>query len=157
MGGADRIYGQDNFSYLNTFQNVGKANYNAMQVHLKRYGNIGGSFGKGFFDVSYTWSHEIDNESGFRERNSAVPFYNPNQFRASGDTDVRNVINISGGWDLPFDQLWQHGPKLLTKGWSIYPILSIRDGFPLDVYAGLATSRGNPWTVRSRRCWSGTS
>ncbi len=138
-----RLYGS-NFSYLSEFQNIGKANYNAMQAHLKRSFTSMGAFGRSFLDVSYTYSHEIDNESGFRERNSAVPFYNHDEFRASGDTDVRNVVNISGGWDLPFDQLWSHGPKLLTKGWSLYPILSIRSGFPLDVLAGLNTSRSNP-------------
>ncbi len=138
-----RLYGSD-FSYLSEFQNIGKANYNAMQAHLKRAFTGMGSFGKSFLDVSYTYSHEIDNQSGFRQRNSAVPFYNHDLFRASGDTDVRNVVNISGGWDLPFDQLWSHGPKLLTKGWSLYPILSIRSGFPLDVNAGLKTRLNNP-------------
>ena len=53
-------------------------------------------------------------------------------------------MNISGGWDLPFDHLWNHGPKLLTKGWSLYPIFSIRSGFPLDVFGGFNTSRSNP-------------
>jgi len=33
---------------------------------------------------------------------------------------------------------------MLTKGWSLYPIVSYRTGFPLDVLAGLTTSDGNP-------------
>ena len=33
-----------------------------------------------------------------------VPYYDENYFRASGDTDVRQVIAFSGGWDLPFDR-----------------------------------------------------
>lgn len=144
LGGSDRLYGQQNFSYLSTFQNVGKANYNAMQVHLKRNFSSLGMFGGAFFDVSYTWSHEIDNQSGFRERSSAVPYYNHNQFRASGDTDLRHTINVSGGWDLPFEKMWDHGPKLLTRGWSLYPILSIQSGFPIDVPAGFTTRRSNP-------------
>ena len=142
-GTRARLYGS-NFSYLDEFQNIGKANYNAMQVHLKRAFTGMGALGKSFFDVSYTWSHEIDNQSGFRERNSQVPFYNHDQFRASGDTDLRHTVSISGGWDLPFDQLWSHGPKLLTKGWSVYPIFSFRTGFPIDVLSGFTTSRSNP-------------
>src|SRR5205814_7141860 len=48
------------------------------------------------------------------------------------------------GWDLPFEQLWQSGPKLLTRGWSLYPIVTWHTGFPLDVFAGLSTHRTDP-------------
>src|SRR5260370_13034477 len=43
---------------------------------------------------------------------------------------------FSGGWDLPFDRAWSSGPKRLTNGWSVYPIVTYRTGFPLDVFAG---------------------
>jgi hypothetical protein len=89
--------------------------------------------GNAFYTFAYTWSHELDNASGFRQRNSQVPYYDEHYFWASGDTDVRQVIAFSGGWDLPFDRAWQGGPKLLTKGWSLYPIVTWRTGFPLDV------------------------
>jgi len=36
---------------------------------------------------------------------------------------------------LPFDREWESGPKRLTKGWSLYSILSWRTGFPLDIPA----------------------
>ncbi len=134
------------FSYLSTFENVGKANYNALQASLtKRYGGSPSSyFANSFFTVSYTLGHEIDNVSGFRQRNYSVPYYNHDQFRASGDTDVRNALSLSGGLELPFEKMWTSGPRLLTKGWAIYPIVSYHSGFPLDVYAGLSTSRGDP-------------
>ena len=133
-----------NFSYLNEFQNIGKATYNSLEVNLtRRFSDMSG-FGSSFFTVAYTYGHEIDNSSGFRERGSNVPAYAHDLLRASGDTDVRQTFAISGGWTLPFDTLWQSGPKLLTKGWSLYPILNIRSGFPLDVFAGLNTSNGNP-------------
>jgi len=100
--------------------------------------------GNAFFTFAYTWSHELDNVSGFRQRNSQVPYYDEGYFWASGDTDVRQVITFSGGWDLPFDRLWSGGPKLLTKGWSLYPILTWRTGFPLDVNAQLFASPTDP-------------
>ena len=50
--------------------------------------------------------------------------------------DVRHVISLSGGYEMPFAQLWTRGPKLLTKGWNLYPIISYRTGFPLDVFFG---------------------
>jgi hypothetical protein len=133
-----------NFSYLEEFQNVTHANYNGMTVNLRRTFSDMHGFGSSFFTLGYTWAHELDNVSGFRERNSGVPYYNHNEFYASGDTDVRNALVLSGGWDLPFDHLWQSGPKVLTSGWSLYPIATWHTGFPLDVGAGLATTTSDP-------------
>jgi hypothetical protein len=160
LGSNTRIYDPDStnsiYSQLLEFKNVGVANYNALQVSLtKRYANtVAGSV---FFTFAYTWSHELDNVSGFRQRNSEVPYYDEHYFWASGDTDVRNAMVLSGGWDLPFDRAWQRGPKLLTKGWSLYPIFTWRTGFPLDVLAGLQSTNfdpgpagdGNPYLVRA--------
>jgi hypothetical protein len=44
------------------------------------------------------------------------------------------------GWDLPFDRMWGTGPKRLTKGWSLYPIVTWRTGFPFDISAQLPDS-----------------
>jgi outer membrane receptor protein involved in Fe transport len=147
LGSNTRLYNPDSsnstFGNLDQFQNVSNAGYNALQTSLtKRAGST--KFGNTFFTLAYTWSHEMDNASGFRERNSAVPYYNHKAFYASGDTDLRNTLSFSGGWDLPFDRLWNSGPKLLTKGWSLYPLVSWRSGFPLDVTAGLNTTGTDP-------------
>ena len=147
LGSNTRIYNSDPtnsvFSQMDEFKNVGVANYNALQVSLtRRYASS--KLGSAFYNFAYTWSHELDNASGFRQRNSQVPYYDDNYFWASGDTDVRSVISFSGGWDLPFDHLWERGPKLLTKGWSLYPILTWRTGFPLDVNAQLYASSTDP-------------
>jgi Carboxypeptidase regulatory-like domain/TonB-dependent Receptor Plug Domain len=147
LGSNTRIYNSDPtnslFSQMDEFKNVGTANYNAMQVNLtRRYSNS--TLGNAFFTFAYTWSHELDNVSGFRQRNSQVPYYDEGYFWASGDTDVRQAMVLSGGWDLPFERLWQGGPKLLTKGWSLYPILTWRTGFPLDVNAQLFASNTDP-------------
>src|SRR6185312_9792478 len=114
-----------------------------VQVNLTRRFSSS-AVGNSFFTVGYTWGHEIDNVSGFRQRNSNVPAYDHQLFRASGDTDVRQTFVLSGGWELPFDKLWQHGPKLLTSGWSLYPILTARTGFPQDIFANLNTTRTDP-------------
>jgi hypothetical protein len=147
LGSNTRIYNPDStnsiFSQMLEFKNVGVANYNALQVNLtRRYASS--KLGSAFYTFAYTWSHELDNVSGFRQRNSQVPYYDENYFWASGDTDVRQTMSVSGGWDLPFDHLWESGPKLLTKGWSLYPILTWRTGFPLDVYAQLFATNTDP-------------
>jgi len=71
-----------------------------------------------------------------------VADFNHNLFRASGDGDVRNRLVLSGGWELPFSHLWPAGPKRLTTGWTLYPIVSAQSGFPLDVIAGLPGPAG---------------
>ena len=147
LGSNTRIYDPDStnsiYSQMLEFKNVGVANYNALQVSLtRRYANS--KLGNTFYTFAYTWSHELDNVSGFRERNSQVPYYDENYFWASGDTDVRQAITFSGGWELPFERAWTGGPKLLTKGWSLYPIVTWRTGFPLDVLAGLTATSTDP-------------
>src|SRR5262245_11854204 len=127
-------------SYLNTFSNVGNSSYNSLQTSLqKRVSQT--KFGATYFTLSYTYAHAIDTVSGFRNRNSKVPAYNTKLFRASADYDIRQRLAFSGGWDLPFDRLWSSGPKRLTSGWSIYPIVTRRTGFPLGIFAGLPASR----------------
>ena len=142
LGTNSRLY--SDYSYLDEFRNITHANYNGMTVNLRKTVSNMHGWGSSFFTLGYTWSHELDNVSGFRQRNSNVPYYNPNEFYASGDTDVRNALVLSGGWDLPFDRLWESGPKALTSGWSLYPIVTWHTGFPLDVYAGLNTTHNDP-------------
>src|SRR5262249_22473358 len=94
--------------------------------------------------LAYTYGHGIDFASGFRQRNSRVPYYNAKQFVANSDFDIRHRVSFSGGWDLPFDRAWSSGPHALLKGWSLYPIVTYRTGFPLDIFAGLSRSGARP-------------
>jgi hypothetical protein len=132
------------YSFLDTFENVANEEYNGLEVALNKRTGETRWLGTTYFTLAYTYSHAIDNASGFRERDSRVPFYNHNQFRASSDFDVRHRFVFSSGWDLPFANLWQSGPKRLTRGWSLYSIVSDRSGFPLDVLAGLSRRMTRP-------------
>ena len=132
------------YSFLDTFMNVANDSYSGLEVALNKQTGENRWLGTSYFTLAYTYSHSIDNASGFRERNSRVPFYNHDQFRASSDFDVRQRFVASGRWDLPFSNLWQSGPKPLTKGWSVFSILSDRTGFPLDVLAGLSRRMSRP-------------
>ncbi|MGA3089656.1 MAG: carboxypeptidase regulatory-like domain-containing protein [Terriglobales bacterium] len=124
------------YGELPEFQNVSNANYNALEVSLSRQPKDS-RVGTLYYTLAYTYGHNIDNASGFQQRNSQVSAYGANLFRASGDSDVRHRITLSGGWDLPIDRLWGAGPKRLTQGWSIYPIVTYRTGFPFDIPAQL--------------------
>ncbi len=121
---------------LTEFRNIVDANYNALTASLeKQVGNT--KLGNVYFTLGYTYGHSIDNASGFRQRSEQVPSYNPELLRGSSDTDVRHRITFSGAWDLPFDRMWQSGPKRLTQGWTLFPIVTWRSGFPLDIFANL--------------------
>lgn len=128
------------FGFLPEFTNTANANYNAVQLSLRQQQTSVPILGTMYYTFGYTWSHSIDDASGFRNNTSEVPFFQPHLFYASSDYDVRHVITFSGGWDLPFTA----GPKLLVKGWSLYPILSYRTGFPFTVTDGLGSLNGVP-------------
>jgi Carboxypeptidase regulatory-like domain/TonB-dependent Receptor Plug Domain len=132
------------FSFTPQFENAVNANYNALQTKLSKRATATPVLGTTYFTLSYTWAHSIDNSSGFRNRNSAIPFFQRNAFRASSDFDIRHQLSFSGGWDLPFDHAWSSGPKRLTQGWSLFPIIFWHSGFPLDVLANLSTRRTRP-------------
>jgi outer membrane receptor protein involved in Fe transport len=147
------------YATLPEFKNVTKASYNSLQVSLTRQIADSHYLGRTYFTFAYTWAHTIDNVSGFRQRNSYVPSYDPNLFRASSDQDLRDRITFSGGWDMPWDRLWSSGPKRLTQGWSLFPIVTWRTGFPFDIFANLGdqfnpgaegpSGAGDPYNVHA--------
>jgi outer membrane receptor protein involved in Fe transport len=129
--------GPCSFGSAPEFKNISNANYSSLQASLNRRLVDSHYLGRTYFTLAYTYAHSIDNASGFRQRNSTVPSYQPNLFRASSDQDVRNRITFSGGWDLPVDRLWASGPKRVTEGWSLFPIVTWHTGLPFDVFANL--------------------
>src|SRR5262245_2814422 len=132
------------FSYLDEFRNAANGNFNSMEVSLnKRLGNTR-ILGTTYFTLAYTYGHSTDFASGFRQRNSRVPTYNTKLFFANSDFDIRHRISFSGGWDLPFGRTWKSVQGALVKGWSLYPIVTYRTGFPIDVFAGLSRSGSRP-------------
>jgi outer membrane receptor protein involved in Fe transport len=132
------------FSYLDTFRNVGSANYNSLATGLSKRLSDVRILGNLSFQLSYTYGHSIDNVSGFRSRNSEVPYYNSDQFKGSSDFDLTHFVALSGSWEVPFAKAWSSGPRRLTKGWTLQPILTYRSGATLDVFAGLNRRIGSP-------------
>jgi outer membrane receptor protein involved in Fe transport len=132
------------FQYLDTFSNVGKANYNSVVVGLTRRFSDLGPLGKLQMQLNYTHGKSIDNLSGFRSTNSRVPYYNHDQFRAVSDYDLPNYFNFQGSWELPFAKAWSHGPKKLTSGWILYPLVTYRSGQALNVKSGISRTATKP-------------
>ena len=125
------------FASLPEFVNGAAAHFNSLQASLRKQLSPGKWWGPTYFTLAYTYSHNIDNASGFRNRNSAIPAYDPNIFLAASDFDLRHRLIFSGGWNLPFGDMSPRLPKALTHGWSLFPIISWRSGFPIDIFANL--------------------
>jgi outer membrane receptor protein involved in Fe transport len=131
------------FTFMPEFNNVVNANYNSLAVGLnKRFSDT--KIGNVQFQFSWTYGHSIDNASGFRSTNSQVPAWDADRFRADSDFDLRHYIAFSGTWELPFYKMWSSGPSRLTRGWTLYPIITFRTGAPYTIFSGLSTQSTDP-------------
>jgi hypothetical protein len=124
------------FGFAPTFDGLNHANYNGLLSSLTKRAQDVRYLGNVFFTASYTWSHNLDNGTGFNSRVASIPYYNHNQFWGNSDFDLRQRLAFSGGWELPLAKAWADGPKRLTSGWSLFPIYFIQSGIPLDFLAG---------------------
>ncbi|MGA9978469.1 MAG: TonB-dependent receptor [Candidatus Sulfotelmatobacter sp.] len=132
------------FGFAPTFDGLNHANYNGLLTSLTKRAQEVRFIGNVFFTASYTWSHNLDNGTGFNSRVASIPYYNHNQFYGNSDFDLRQRFALSGGWELPFAKTWATGPKRLTSGWSLFPIYFIQSGIPLDFLAGTHQQSTNP-------------
>ena len=132
------------YGYATTFDGLNNANYNGLLVSLSKRETDVRYLGQVFFTLAYTWSHNLDDGSGFNSRSGQSASYNHHQFYGNSNFDIRQRLTFSGGWELPFARLWSSGPKRLTTSWSLYPILFAQSGIPLDVRAGLSHRSSTP-------------
>ena len=62
------------YGFMATFDGLNNANYNGWLTSVtKRAGDVP-VLGNVFFTAAYTWSHNLDNGSGFNSRITAIPF-----------------------------------------------------------------------------------
>ncbi len=132
------------YSYLDEFFNLGGAHYNALAVGLTHRTSDLRYVGSIQYQVSYTLSKSLDNESGFRSSQSQVPAADWGRFWGPSSYNVPNTFATSAVWNLPFDQAWANGPKRLTQGWELDPVVNYRSGLPLNVKSGISTSPTKP-------------
>ena len=148
LGTTTRLFNQGQppgtFGQAPTFAGLDNANYNGLLASLTKRGTDVPILGNVFFTLAYTWSHNMDNGSGFNSRITSIPYYNHHQFYGDSDFDLRQRFTFSGGWELPFAKAWANGPKRLTSGWSLYPIFFVQSGIPLDFTAGTRSRSNSP-------------
>jgi len=90
-----------------SLQNIADSSYNAFQATLRR------ATGPIFLNISYTYSHSIDDSS---DRNDAnfINAYDLRANRASSNFDMRNMLNVGYIWQDPFVSLGRWMARLFV-------------------------------------------
>jgi hypothetical protein len=113
-----------NILQLNT---IGTSNYNALQT-IFRTRNWRGLTSQ----VSYTWSHALDQISQYR---AAIldDAFNRNLDYGNGDFDTRQLFTISMNYDVPKAKWANSGwSKMIFNNWQVSSIMNFHSGQPYD-------------------------
>jgi hypothetical protein len=128
------------YGTIDTISSIGNSNYNSLQVGLKRNLSHGLQF-----TANYTWSHSLDNGSGFENTSfggggfgalSAVRAFNPYCTHCnygSSIFDARQRLVIGYFYQIPSPHTGSALLTRVTKGWTIAGITTFQKGFPMDV------------------------
>jgi hypothetical protein len=134
-----------NFNGINQIRNVGKAEYNALQLSYEKL------FTQGFAArANYTFSEcrtqgrqgLVNNIGGYR----SVWLVGPDW--ALCDSDAPHIISLSVGYDLPFGQGQRFGSGArglkdhLISGWRVNAIAMYQSGPPFTIPCNIATTTG---------------
>lgn len=129
------------FSANQFVSNQGTSVYHGMLVSLQK------RFSQGFeFDLNYTWSHSIDNQSSITNTVSGgllCDITNVNACRGDSDFDIRHVFNANYILELPFGRGRAIGGGVnrwvdtFIGGWSFSGIVGARSGLALNSATGV--------------------
>lgn len=106
--------------------NYPSSDYHSLQVNFKR--NLSRNVR---FNANYTWAHATDDIVGFF-RDYQDPAH-PEREHASSDQDIRHNFSFDAGYDIPFQDWFDGGPKWLVQGWNVSTIIQARTGFPVNI------------------------
>jgi hypothetical protein len=100
---------------------------------------------------AYTFSHTIDDQSGFRYNSSVYTDPFDHGFdRGSANFDVRQRLVISGVWKLPSARGLQNGVlRHLLGGWETSGIASFQTGTPFTIFSNNNSSEENIFLDRA--------
>ena len=104
------------------YQNMGNANYNSLQVSLKR------TAGRLTMLASYTYGKSMDWASSIQEQ------VNPFDFRreyAISAFDMKHNFVLSYNYEIPFEKLFSASNRF-TQGWAISGVTRFATGLPVS-------------------------
>jgi hypothetical protein len=136
-----------NFASLTTSRWDGNADYNALQVTVRRRSVRGLQY-----QVFYTYSHSIDDKSTIaggesrQEPNTLLDFLNPGRDRGRSSFDARHNVVPTITYPFPFH--FQHKAlELIAGGWTVNGIGTFRTGEPITGRVGSNRSaNGDRWS-----------
>lgn len=123
---------------INQIESIGTSNYNALQATISTRSLHGLTT-----QFSYTWSHGLDEVTQYR---GTLPQDSTNfkgDYGAS-DYDTRNTFVGYANYTIPGFR----GPSLLTHGWQLNSVITLKGGQPINLFTGNDTSGTNEFTQR---------
>jgi len=113
------------FGYVNMIENLGRSNYNSLQVTFTQK-----SFKGLDMLLGYTWAHALDN--GTSNLSSDVPqdAFNYDANYGNGNADIRHRLTMALTYNLPE----KNGAFGLLKGWQLTSIATLQSGLPYDPF-----------------------
>jgi hypothetical protein len=130
----DALYAPGNiFASVGTQATVGVSSYNSLQVTLKKTYSHGLSF-----QANYTYSHSIDDTSGFENSGFGQRSEDPFNFALSkGDSafDARQRFVVNYDYELPHaSRIWNNViTRTALDGWHVSGITTFQSGFPINI------------------------
>lgn len=127
----------DIFASVGTQGTIGVSSYNSLQISLRK------NFSHGLtFTAGYTWSHSIDDGSGYEESSTQSTsdgrdfnIYNARLSRGDSAFDARNRFVASYDYELPHIHGWDNAfVKYGLNGWRISGITTLQTGFPFTPF-----------------------
>jgi hypothetical protein len=103
------------------YENMGNANYNALQVTLKR------SNGRLTWLASYTYGKSQDQTSSIQEQ---VYPYDFNRERGISAFDIKHDFVVSYNYELPIEKLFRTTNRW-ARGWAISGVTRFASGLPV--------------------------
>lgn len=115
-----------NYGSIVQLNSMGNSNYNGLQTMLRVRAWHG--FTSQF---AFTWSHALDDVTEYR---GVIPLdsFNLAQEYGSSDFDTRLKFTAFWTYDIPGAQRW----KLLTNGWQVSGLITLRSGEPFNFDGG---------------------
>jgi hypothetical protein len=115
-----------NYGVINQVESEATSNYDSLQTLLRTT-----SWHHLTTQMTYTWSHSLDEESGL------IPYLPQDSFNLKGeygnsDFDVTNSFSAYAQYDVPGGS---RGPKWLTNGWQVNSLWTFHGGMPFSVTA----------------------
>lgn len=118
-----------------TSANIANAAFNGFSAKLDQRYRSGL-----FYLVNYTWSKNLDENSGEADANDTSYSTNIQFDRSYSNYDTPHRVVGSAGYELPLGKGKGHLQtgiaNVLAGGWQLQPIIQLRTGYPFSVSAG---------------------